>query len=185
MTYRKKHNIPVIYSSTLKIRDIYPLDALMFIVEMNNETDEIEGIGLIKNRLVYDKRYKIYENTEYNNYIYRGKYWISRKQIDIFNPEILQILDNILFKGKSHLKRKIGISVITEKVFVHWNYEFQTLKRMVKDLFINYYKHNNINEEFIEDVNINVKDEFTEDFIPNPSSKMMRGSCKKERFGEP
>ncbi len=167
MTYRKKHNIPVIYSSTIKIRDIYPLNVLMFIAEMNNETNQIEGIGLIKNMLVYDKRYKIYENTEYNNYVYRGKYWISRKQIEFFNPEILEILDNILFRGKSNLKRKIGISVVTEKIFVHWDYELQTLMRMVKDLFVHYFKHNsNINEEFVEDE--------MEDFIPNLKKKKIR-----------
>jgi hypothetical protein len=164
IAYRKKHNIPVIYSSTLKIREIYPYDAFMFIAEMNNETNQIEGIGLIKNNLVYDKRYKIYENTEYNNYIYRGKYWVSRKQIDHFNPEILEILDNILFKGKSHLKRKLGISVITEKIFVHWDYDFQKLMRMVKDAFIHYFKHNNdMYEEFVEE----------EDFIPATKRKLV------------
>jgi hypothetical protein len=154
MNYRNKNNEIVIYGSTLKIREIYPPGSLIFIAEMNNQHNRIEGIGLIKNWLVHDRRHKIYENNEYNRYIYRGKYWLSRSQIDEFNPQILEIFDNILFKKKSHLKCRIGITIITEKLFVHWDYELQILKNMVKNLFINYFKNiidnnidNIINEE--------------------------------------
>ena len=141
--YRNKHNEVVIYGSTLKIRDIYTSGILMFIAEMNNEKNRIEGIGLIKNLLVNDKRHKIYKsNDEYNRYIYRGKYWLSRDQINEYNPEILEIFDNILFKGKSHLKCRIGITIITKKLFVHWNYELTNLKNMVKELFIKYFRNN-------------------------------------------
>jgi len=140
--YRNKHTENVIYGSTLKIRNIYPVGELIFIAEMNNETNKIEGIGLIKNNLVHDKRHKIYDNNEYNRYIYRGKYWLSREQIYEFEPEILEIFDNILFKGKSHLKCRIGITIITEKLFVHWNYNLKTLKNMIKNLFVNYFKQN-------------------------------------------
>lgn len=138
--YRNKYNENVIYGSTLKIREKYPVGSLMFIAEMNNEKNKIEGIGLIKNLLVHNKRHKIYDNNEYNRYIYRGKYWLSREQINNYNPQILEIFDNILFKGKSHLKCRIGITVITEKLFIHWNYDLRELKCMVKDLFLDYYQ---------------------------------------------
>ena len=62
--YRETHNEQVIYGSAFKIRDIYPIGCLIFVAEMNNETNKIEGIGLIKNSLVSDKRYKIYENSD-------------------------------------------------------------------------------------------------------------------------
>lgn len=150
LRYRTKNNEKVIYGSTLKIREIYPLGMLLFIAEMNNEKNKVEGIGLIKNTLVHDRRHKIYENSEYNRYIYKGNYWLSREDINKFNPEILEILDTILFKGKSHLKCRIGITVITEKLFVHWDYELRNLKNMVKDLFIHYFK-NNVKEEFVEE----------------------------------
>ena len=101
MQYRKKNNYPVIYGSTLKIRDIYLPGSLIFVVEMNNEKNQIEGIALIENSLVCDRYHKIYDNPEYNKYIYRGKYWLSREMLD---PEITKIFDTILFKGKSHLK---------------------------------------------------------------------------------
>lgn len=150
LRYRNKHNEPVIYGSTLKIRDIYASGIFMFIVEMNNEKNRIEGIGLIKNSLVYDKRHKIYKsNDEYNRYIYRGKYWLNREQINEFEPELLEIFDNILFKGKSHLKCRIGITVITDKLFLRWNYDQNIVKNMVKQTFIHYFR-NKVDEELVE-----------------------------------
>ncbi len=138
--YRNMHKEIVIYGSTLKIRETYSIGCLIFIAEMNNDTNQIEGIGLIKNLLVYDKRHNIYCNAEYNRNIYRGNYWLSRKQIGEFDPTILEIFDTILFKGKSHLKRRMGITIITEKIFVHWIYELMELKNKVKKLFIHYFK---------------------------------------------
>ena len=158
INYRHKYNENVIYGSTLKIREKYPSGSLIFIAEMNNEKNKIEGIGLIKNLLVYDKRHNIYDNNEYNRYIYRGKYWLSREQINSFNPEILEIFDTILFKGKSHLKCRIGITVITETLFVHWNYELKQLKYMVKQLFLHYFTYN-IDKELTNE-NINNDKEF-------------------------
>jgi hypothetical protein len=169
ITYRNNNNEKAIYGSTLKIREKYPTGCLIFIAEMNNETNKIEGIGLIKNVLVHDKRHKIYDNNEYNRYIYRGKYWLSREQINKFDPDILEIFDTVLFKGKSHLKCRIGITIITEKLFTHWIYELKELYNKVKDLFIHYFK-NIINEEeqvLNQDVN---KEEYFE-IIPNKRSK--------------
>ena len=138
--YRLKHNIDVIYGSSFKNRNIYEPGSLLFVAEMNNETNKIEGIGLIKNLLVTDKHYKIYENDDYNRYIYRGTYWISRENIELIDKDIIEIFDNILFKGKSHLKRMSGITVLTDKLFTNWNYELRTLKNKVKGLFNEYFK---------------------------------------------
>jgi hypothetical protein len=162
--YRNKNNEIAIYGTTLKIRNIYNVGTLIFIVEMNNEQNKIEGIGLIKNLLVYDKRYKIYDNDEYNRYIYKGKYWLSRNQINNVNEKIIEIFENILFKGKSHLKCRIGITIITEKLFVHWNYDLQILKNMVKCVFLSYFKYN-IDDENIKEVDKEDEEEYF-DIIP-------------------
>jgi hypothetical protein len=169
ITYRNNNNEKAIYGSTLKIREKYPTGCLIFIAEMNNETNKIEGIGLIKNVLVHDKRHKIYDNNEYNRYIYRGKYWLSREQINKFDPDILEIFDTVLFKGKSHLKCRIGITIITEKLFTHWIYELKELYNKVKDLFIHYFK-NIINEEE-QVLNQDVNNEEYFEIIPNKRSK--------------
>ena len=51
MSYREKNNEVVIYGATLQIRKIYSAGALIFVAEMNNDTNKIEGIGFIKNVL--------------------------------------------------------------------------------------------------------------------------------------
>lgn len=130
MAYRRKHNYSVIYGTSLKICDIYPLGSLIFVVEMNNETNLIEGIGLIENKLLCDRYHKIYTNTDYNTYIYRGKCWIGKENID---PDLIEIFNNILFKRKSHLKRRIGITIITDKLLTSWNYDLFTVKKQVHD----------------------------------------------------
>ena len=176
MRYRREHSEPVIYGSTLKIRNIYSQGSLIFVAEMNNQTNQIEGIGLIKNCLIYDKRHNIYDNDDYNRYIYKGNYWLSRKQISQYNPEILEILDTVLFKGKSHLKCRIGITIITPKLFVHWDYDLQILKQLVKNLFLYYFKTKmELNQDLVEE-----KEEEEEYFeIVIPKIEKGKRKCKK------
>lgn len=138
--YRIKNNEIAIYGSSFKIRDMYPPGSLIFVIEMNNETNRIEGIGLITNTIVTDKRHKIYKNSDYNRLIYKGKYWISRNHIEELDPEINEIFDLILFKGKSNMKRLSGITILTEKLFTNWDYELHVLKNRVKHIFKTYYK---------------------------------------------
>ena len=168
--FRHKHKETAIYGTTLKIRNIYNLGTLIFIVEMNNEQNKIEGIGLIKNMLVCDKRYKIYDNDEYNRYIYKGKYWLSRTQINNVNEKITEIFENILFKGRSHLKCRMGITIITERLFVHWNYDLQILKNMVKYVFLSYFKYN-IDDENVKDVEKEDEEEYF-DIIPKKRKRI-------------
>jgi len=141
INYRQKHNEVAIYGAPLKIRDIYTTGTTIFVIEMNNELNRIEGIGLIKNNLVCDKKYRIYANNEYNRYIYRGEYWLTRKDISEYDGEIVEICDLILFKGKSHLKRRTGITILTDKLFQNWSFELRTLKYKIKSLFIDKFKN--------------------------------------------
>jgi hypothetical protein len=137
----------------LKIREIYPKESLIFIAEMNINENKIEGIGLIKNVLVYNRTHKIHDNSECNRFIYQGKYWLSRKQILQVDFEILNIFDDILFKGKSHLKNRIGIRIITDNLFIHWpSYDLITLKNKVKNAFLHYFqkKEKEKEEEYFE-----------------------------------
>ena len=137
MDYRKNKKIPgVLYGTSIKINKRYPPGAIMFVVEMNNEKNEILGIGLIRNLLILDKKHTIYSAGDYNRYIYGGDYWISREDILLHKRYIVEILDTILFKGKSHLKRQSGISVLTKKLFTNWGYEEGQVKEDIKQLFI-------------------------------------------------
>jgi hypothetical protein len=132
--YRVKHNKPCIYGVNIKIADKYS-NSHMFVVEMNNSTNKIEGISLIRSKLVTDRYYQIYENGDYNRFIYQGQYWLSRDQISDKNPELIVIFDKILFKGKSHLKRMSGISVVSQKLFTRWEYNMDKIQQELNELF--------------------------------------------------
>ena len=145
MTYRKKSGIPVIYGTSIRIQEKYDIGTLMFVAEMNNEENRIEGIGLIRNTQVYDKKHVIYSNSDYNRYLYNGDYWISRDTILEKDDEIAKICDTVLFKGKSNLKRLSGISVLTAQLFTNWDYKLSVLKEKIRALFINVFSSSSSN----------------------------------------
>jgi len=112
--YREKNKINgCIYGSATKMKFTIPLNEVVFIIEMNNSTNNIEGISLVRNVLHFDKYYKIYDAGTYNRYVYKSEYRIDRLLLD---PYLVEILDNICFKGKTHLKRGIGFTSIPEKL---------------------------------------------------------------------
>jgi hypothetical protein len=136
MDCRRKTEEPVLYGTGIRIHQKYEIGCLMFVFEMNNEENQIEGIGLIKNQVAHEKKYKIYSDTDYNRMIYRGSHWLSREQLIMLDEELVTIFDQMLFKGKSHLKRQSGITVVTEKLTKNWEQDLDQLKRRVKDLFM-------------------------------------------------
>ena len=151
MEYRDKHKFPVIYGTMIKIHRKIDIGSFLFIVEMNNETNKIEGIGLVKNSLALERKYKIYENDDYNRYIYRGNYWLSRQQILDFDSSIVEVYDKILFKGKTHLKRACGITVLNEKLFISWKLNMAFWKEQVRQMFVHTFS---IEPVEIRDVNV-------------------------------
>lgn len=125
-----------IYGVSIKINEKYPLKSIMFVIEMNNEINNICGIGIIRNSLMLDKKYRIYEENNYNRFIYGGDFWMSREEIQEYDPALVGVLENILFKGKGHLKRQSGISVISSKSFLNWKYDEKEIKESIKNLFV-------------------------------------------------
>ena len=47
-----------------------PPDTIIYVLEMNNSTNKIMGIGRIKNKKY--AREKIYKSGEYNRHVYKG-----------------------------------------------------------------------------------------------------------------
>ena len=138
ISYKNTINQPVIYGSSVKIKNTYDKGCLIFVAEMNNTTNKIEGIGLIRNTLI-PETHKIYKNCEYNRYIYKGNYWLSREQLNNLDEDIVEILDIILFKGKSHLKRFIGITILTKKLFTNWAFDLDDLINKIKNAFLRHF----------------------------------------------
>ena len=65
-----------LYSTMLPFPANTP-DKLLFILDMNNTTNKIVGIGLVRNSLAKDQSLNIYSNPSFNNYIYKSTYYIS------------------------------------------------------------------------------------------------------------
>ena len=99
-----------IYNCPTCLKHDIPINAELYIIEMNNEENRIEGIGKIKNKIFLDRKYKIYTDNNYNRYTYKGTKRIDRE--DIIEKEKLEKIERLLFKGKTHLKRGQGISKV-------------------------------------------------------------------------
>ena len=129
-----------IYGTPLMIKENIPHDRHLFILEMHNDKNEIKAIGFIKNRVIFDKKYKIYDWGNYNRYIYKGKYRIKKHELTNEELFTLKILEKLVFKGSRHLKRGQGITQLPDwilknniinfinklyKIFINRNYIIQ------------------------------------------------------------
>ena len=137
--YRDTHNIPCIYSSSLPISDKLPYQDY-YVLEMNNSTNKVEGIGLIKNKPESKKYYKVHSDGNTNRYTYIGEYYIERDIIDDYNAPLLYALEEILFKGKTHSKRGSGLTTIPERVLKFDVCEGINVKKEIKELFIYHFR---------------------------------------------
>lgn len=141
-SFREKHNDSgCIYGSPQQMTEKIPLNSLLFVVEMNNSTNKIEGIGLVRNLLNHDKKMRVYQTGNYNRYTYQGKYRVDHSTLEFVCPQILKILEQLVFTGKTHLKRGGGFTRIPEKLYKqhkileNYNYTEQQIKEELAALF--------------------------------------------------
>ena len=138
-SYRERKNFEgCIYCAPLQLSYKIPINSLLFVLEMNNTSNKIEGIGLIKNMYQSDK-YIVYDERNYNRYVYKSNYRINRDHLYRFNPFIVKALEYILFKGKTHLKRGSGITTVPEKLLKHQIFEGMDILNELKTIFKQYF----------------------------------------------
>lgn len=101
--------IKCIYGVPREIASHISRDAILFVLEMNNETNHIDGVGMIRNQ-AFPKRHGVYENDTYNRYSYLGNLHIDREDMDIDEHAFMTIFDILCFKGCRHQKRCQGIT---------------------------------------------------------------------------
>jgi len=107
--FRTTHpNFNCIYCSPDPITQNIPVDSVIFILEMNNDTNKIMGIGMIRNHPVLNKFF-VYDNGNYNRYVYIGKNRISRTDMSEEEEKVMQIFDILCFQGNRHMKRGQGL----------------------------------------------------------------------------
>jgi hypothetical protein len=138
--YRQKKGFSCMYCTPLELSPKILYNTPVFVIEMNNSINKIEGIGLIKNKPVTDKYYKVHTDPNTNRYTYIGKYFMDRELIDRYNPLLVNILDQILFKGKTHSKRGSGLTLIPEKVINSEICQNINIKKEIKQIFYSHFR---------------------------------------------
>jgi hypothetical protein len=134
--YRKKYGFNCLYCCPLELSPKILYDTPVFVIEMNNSTNKIEGVGLIKNRIQTNRYYKVHNDGNTNRYIYIGNYFIDRETLESYNPQLVYILEIVLFKGKTHSKRGSGLTIIPEKVLKFDICKGINLQKDIKTIFI-------------------------------------------------
>ena len=129
VNYKKKiKHMGCLYGTPMKLKETIPLESNIYVIEMNNTTNKIEGIGLIVNRQVLDKTYRIYDDMDYNRYIYKGNKRISVENItDEYDRRVIHVLEQLLFKGERHCKRAQGITE-PSKWILHNKFNFDFIR---------------------------------------------------------
>jgi hypothetical protein len=109
----KDPEINCIYSSCLLVNNrLVQSRDIMFVLEMNNDTNKIMGVGMVRNCIPTTcYTHKIYNIEKYNMFSYVGKHHIKRSEMCHWEEGIMSILDILCFKGIRHQKRCDGITV--------------------------------------------------------------------------
>jgi hypothetical protein len=101
-----------IYKSPVAIKPDIPYEAPLFVIEMNNDTNRIMGIGRIINEIRADRNYRVYTDQNYNRYTYLGRQRVDRADIVQSTQAAaatIETLERLLFYGALHSKRGQGI----------------------------------------------------------------------------
>lgn len=101
--------INCIYNCFIPISSNIPIFSNVIVLEMNNETNQIVGIGLLRHQSPEYGKYHIYSNPKYNQYTYQGVYHINRADMNEEELQLIRILEGWCFRGRRHLKRLTGI----------------------------------------------------------------------------
>jgi hypothetical protein len=143
--FLKRNNITdgtVYYGSPMEINPKYPAGIEIFVVEMNNDVNQITGISIVTNYRMYRNvgvtNLYVYNHGNFNRYIYKGKHLLTRDILLQKNPKLVEILETICFKGKSHLKRMWGITFIKDKLLKDPRCEKLDLLQELKHIFKEY-----------------------------------------------
>jgi hypothetical protein len=101
-----------IYKSPVAIKSNIPYESPLFVIEMNNDTNRIMGVGRIVNEIRADRSYRIYSDQNYNRYTYLGRQRVGRADIIAQSKKsarVIETLERLLFYGALHAKRGQGI----------------------------------------------------------------------------
>lgn len=107
--FREKNpHIGCVYCAPFPVSIDIPKDNILYVLEMNNDINQIMGIGMVTNRTSkYVK--SVYNHGNYNRHIYIGKYRIDRTELTHDEEIIMKAFDILCFKTNYHMKRGQGL----------------------------------------------------------------------------
>ena len=111
------------------------------VIEMNNTQNRIMGVGLIRNEPHPRCEHIPYSTGNYNRFVFTGRYRLDRCDL---SQDLLDILDYILFKEKTHLKRGAGFTTVPDKLLFHRTCEGRDIIREITARFVEKYKNANV-----------------------------------------
>ena len=107
--YRKQHEkFGCIYPTPELNNSEWTSDSILLVLEMNNSTNKITGLGMVRNH-AHIKKYRVYSDDNYNRYAYFGKHRIERDEMSEHEEQIMRVFDILCFTGSRHMKRLRGI----------------------------------------------------------------------------
>jgi hypothetical protein len=121
------------YCSPIPVSEKIPLDFNLGVIEMDNESDRIIGIGLVKNKLF--PKMHIYEHGNYNRHSYLGKRRIDRNEMNKEEEKLMEVLEKYCFKGKGHLKRGQGLSAFPVRYLYDSYIEGIDIIKVIRNMF--------------------------------------------------
>lgn len=125
--------IGCIYCSPDPVSQQVPQDSIMFILEMNNDTNYIMGIGMVRNHPIINK-HRVYDNGNYNRYVFTGNMRISREEMTETEDQIMQVFDILCFTGNRHMKRGQGLKSFPVDILHRCNKKMD-LVQFISDMF--------------------------------------------------
>jgi hypothetical protein len=146
--WRVEHGLETscVYGTPVMITHHVMDDAYAFVIEMNNDKNKIEGIGLIRNKVCEQRYMRIHSEPNLNRYSYEGEYRVDVSQIgnttsdDQYYKKLIHALEVLLFKGKRHSKRSIGVTRMPNWIkYNRFDYDFG---KAIFEMFEKYAKLN-------------------------------------------
>ena len=115
--WRKRHDWKgCVYGTPRRVSETFMPNAPIFVLEMHNDKNKVQGVGLIKNAIVINEYHNIYSDRNYNRYTYKSMYRVDRKEMTPEEKKIIRVFDVVLFTGSTHLKRGQGIIKVPDRI---------------------------------------------------------------------
>ena len=127
-TLRKLYpDVACLYGANRALKNSTPRDEKIMVLEMHNERNEIMGVGLLAGTeeahrsdaaaLYYKKRLPYFAC-----HVYRGIRRIDRSEMCADDLAVVEILEDLLFRGKRHSKLLAGITELPPHFFTEINF---------------------------------------------------------------